>query len=208
MQVTARRKTAESEIIVKVDFGPRYENPKKGLQTPMPFFNHMLEHIIARGEFNLAVNVELKELYLTHVICEDVGITMGKAIKAYVESRLQDGLAGYGSAFAVIDEALAQAVISFENRAYLDFSHPGVNIPLQTENTNSEDLKTFFEGFVQGACCTLHLNINKGSNGHHIWEALFRAFGEALFHALELREWRKGITSGVAGAIQTDVTVK
>jgi imidazoleglycerol-phosphate dehydratase len=63
-------------------------------------------------------------------------------------------------------------------------------------------------GFAQGARCTLHLNINKGSNGHHIWEALFRAFGEALFHALELREWRKGITSGVAGAIQTDVTVK
>ncbi len=208
MQVMARRKTAESEIVVEVDFGPRYENPKEGLQTTIPFFNHMLEHIIARGEFNLAVNVELKELYLTHVICEDVGITLGKAIKEYVESRLQDGLAGYGSAIAVIDEALAQAVISFENRAYLDFSHPGVSIPLQTENTNAEDLQTFFEGFVQGGCCTLHLNINKGSNGHHIWEALFRAFGEALFHALELREWRKGITSGVAGAIQTDVTVK
>lgn len=208
MQVTARRKTAESEITVKVDFGPRYKNPKKGLQTTMPFLNHMLEHIIARGEFNLEVNVELKEIYLTHVICEDVGITLGKAIKEYVEYRLQDGIVGYGSAFAIIDEALAQAVISFENRAYLDFSHPGVKIPLVTENTNSEDLKTFFEGFVQGACCTLHLNINKGNNGHHIWEALFRAFGEALFYALELREWRKGITSGVAGAIQTDVLIE
>ncbi len=208
MQVTARRKTAESEIMVKVDFGSRYEDPKKGLQTTIPFFNHMLEHVLARGEFNLAVNVELKELYLTHVIFEDVGITLGRAIKEYVESRLQDGLVGFGSAFAVIDEALAQAVISFENRAYLDFSHPGIIIPLQIENTNSEDLQTFFEGFVQGACCTLHLNLKKGSNGHHIWEALFRAFGETLFHALELREWRKGITAGVAGAIHMDVTVK
>ncbi|RJX29433.1 MAG: hypothetical protein C4554_00465 [Dethiobacter sp.] len=204
MQVISERKTAESEIVVKLDFGPRYANPKKGLRTTMPFLNHMLEHVIGRGEFNLEVSVELKDFYLSHVICEDIGITMGKAVKEYVELRLEEGLAGYGFALAAIDEALAQAVISFENRAFLDFSHRGIIIPAQTENTNSEDLKTFFEGFVQGACCTLHLDVLKGENGHHIWEAVFRSFGETLFRALALREWRKGITSGVAGPIQVN----
>ncbi len=205
MQVISERKTAESEIVVKLDFGPRYANPKKGLKTTMPFLNHMLEHVIWRGEFNLEVSVELKDFYLSHVVCEDIGITMGKAVNEYVKLRLDEGLAGYGFALATIDEALAQAVISFENRAYLDFSHPGVIIPAQTENTNSEDLKTFFEGFVQGASCTLHLSVLKGVNGHHIWEAVFRSFGETLFRALALREWRKGITSGVAGPVQVNI---
>jgi imidazoleglycerol-phosphate dehydratase len=206
MQVISERKTAESQIMVKIDFGPRYADPKKGLNTTMPFLNHMLEHVVARGEFNLEVNVELKDFYLFHVVCEDIGITIGKAIKEYVESRLDDGITGYGSAFAIIDEALAQSVISFENRAYLDFCHPEVVIPSQTENTNSEDLRTFFEGFVQGSSSALHLNILKGINGHHIWEAAFRSFGEALSKALSLREWRKGITSGVAGPIKTKIS--
>ncbi len=202
MQVIAERKTAESEIVVKLDFGPRYDDPKKGLKTTMPFLNHMLEHVLWRGQFNLEVNVELRDFYLFHVICEDIGITMGKAVQEYVGANLAAGLAGYGFSLATIDEALARAVISFESRAYLGFSHAGVNIPAQTENTNSEDLKTFFEGFVQGASCTLHLDVLKGENGHHIWEAVFRSFGEALFRALSLREWRKGITAGVAGPIQ------
>lgn len=205
MQVTAERKTAESEIIVKLNFGPRNASPKKGLKTTMPFLNHMLEHVIWRGEFNLEVNVELKDFYLSHVVCEDIGITLGNAVNEYVKLRLSDGLVGYGFALATIDEALARAVISFENRAYLDFSHPGVAIPSRTENTNSEDLQAFFEGFVQGARCTLHLDILKGVNGHHIWEAVFRSFGESLFRALALREWRKGITSGVAGPVQLNI---
>jgi len=205
VQIIAERKSAESEIFVKLDFGPRYAHPKKGLKTTMPFLNHMLEHVIWRGEFNLEVSVELNDFYLSHVICEDIGITLGKAVNEYVKAGLSEGLVGYGSALATIDEALARAVISFENRAYLDFTHPGVIIPAQTENTNSEDLKTFFEGFVQGASCTLHLDILKGTNGHHIWEAVFRAFGEALFYALTKRPWRKGITSGVAGPIQFDI---
>ena len=69
------------------------------------------------------------------------------------------------------------------------------------EGTLSEDLETFFEGFVQGAMCSLHLDINKGKNGHHIWEAAFRAFGVALRRALTPEESRRGLTSGVCGPI-------
>ncbi|NMB42400.1 MAG: imidazoleglycerol-phosphate dehydratase [Firmicutes bacterium] len=202
MQVISERKTAESEIIVKLDFGPRYADPKAGLKTTMPFLNHMLEHVIWRGEFNLEVSVELSDFHLFHVICEDIGMTLGRAVNEYVKLKREEGLAGYGFALATIDEALARSVISFESRAYLNFSHPGVAIPAQTENTNSEDLQTFFEGFVQGASCTLHLDVLKGENGHHIWEAAFRSFGEALFRAFSLRKWRREITAGVAGPIE------
>ena len=205
MQVIAERKTAESEVTVKLDFGPLYADPKKGLKTTLPFLNHMLEHVIWRGEFNLEVSIALKDFALYHLVCEDTGITLGKAVNEYVRLKRDAGLAGYGFALATIDEALARAVISFENRACLDFSHPGVIIPAQTENTNAEDLLTFFEGFVQGASCTLHLDVLKGKNGHHIWEAVFRAFGETLFRALALRAWRKGITAGVAGPIQDHI---
>lgn len=199
------RKTAEAEVTVVADFGPRYDEPKKGLKTPLPFLNHMLEHIIWRGEFNLEVEIRVKEFYLSHVICEDLGITLGRAIKECVEQRLGEGVKGYGFALATIDEALSQAVVSFESRAYLHLHHPEVVIPSEVENIRSEDLKTFFEGFVQGAACTLHLDLIKGENGHHIWEATFRAFGEALRSALKVRRWRKGMTAGVAGPIQLEM---
>jgi imidazoleglycerol-phosphate dehydratase len=133
LRITASRRTAESEVTVKVDFGPRKADPKKGLQTTMPFLNHMLEHIIWRGEFNLEVAVKLKDFDLKHVICEDIGITFGRVLKEHVESRLDDGLRGYGSAISTIDEALAETIISFENRAYLDFNSQGVTLPFQTE---------------------------------------------------------------------------
>jgi len=208
LQVKATRQTAEVEVLVLADFGPRFTDVKKRLKTNIPFLNHMLEHVIWRGEFNLEVEVNLSDFYLTHVIFEDIGITFGKAVKEFMETGVREGVKGYGSAFSTIDEALSRCVVSFENRAYLDFNAPNVLIPSQTENTNSEDLKTFFEGFVQGSLCTLHIDILKGENGHHIWEAVFRSFGEALFNAREKREWRKGMTAGVAGQIQMDVESK
>ena len=199
------RKTAEAEVTVVVDLGSRCEEPKKGLRTPLPFLNHMLEHIIWRGEFNLEVEIRVTDFYLSHVICEDLGLTLGRAFRECVEQRLEEGVKGFGFALATIDEALSQAVISFENRAYLHLHHPRVEIPAVVENVFSEDLQTFFEGFVQGAACTLHLDLLKGENGHHIWEATFRAFGEALRSALKVRPWRKGITAGVAGPIQMEI---
>lgn len=205
MSFSATRKTAESEIVVKVDFGTPVGEPKKALRTPMPFFNHMLEQLIWRGEFNLDVNVALADFLLYHVICEDVGTALGQAMRAAVEAKRESGIRGYGFAFATIDEALARAVLSFEGRAFFHFTATGLAIPPQTENTNSEDLQTFLEGFVQGAGCTLHLDLLKGSNGHHIWEAIFRACGEALRYALEPQEQRRGMTAGVAGPVQLTI---
>ncbi|MHB1682911.1 MAG: imidazoleglycerol-phosphate dehydratase [Bacilli bacterium] len=202
------RTTTESRITVAVDRGPRNALQRELLQTPMPFFNHMLEHVAWRGELNLAVEVTLDRFDLAHVVTEDVGIAFGKALKEYIQDQFAAGIVGYGYAYGTIDEALTRAVLSFESRAYLDFNASAVTLPEQMEGMCSEDLVAFFEGFVQGAQCTLHLDLLKGrsGHGHHIWEATFRSFGMALYEALAARPWRSGMTAGVAGAIAYDVS--
>ena len=205
--IRVNRKTSESEITIAIDRGPRDPLAKKKIQTPLPFFNHMLEHVAWRGQINLLIEVQLDHFDLVHLITEDVGITFGRAIKEFMEHNQASGLVGYGSAYGVIDEALTRAVISFENRAYLDFTKGVVDLPMAMEGMNSEDLIAFFEGFVQGAQCTLHLDLLKGrqGHGHHIWESCFRAFGMALYEALVERPWRRDMTAGVAGAITYEV---
>ena len=81
-------------------------------------------------------------------------------------------------------------------------------MPTETEGMLSEDLETFLEGFVQGAMCTLQIDLFKGHNGHHVWEAIYRSFGVALNRAFVLSEKRKGMTSGVAGKITFEVEKK
>ena len=202
--VRVTRTTSESEIAVTLDRGPRDANAKRRLNTPLPFFNHMLEHIAWRGEINLGIEVALDHFDLAHLVTEDVGIAFGRAVKEYIEQNADRGIVGYGSAYGVIDEAMARAALSFENRAHLDFAPGAVALPERTEGLQSEDLVAFFEGFVQGAQCTLHLDLLKGRgrHGHHIWESAFRGFGMALCEALAERPWRAGMTAGVAGAIQ------
>lgn len=205
--ICVTRTTSESRICVTLDRGARDLQAKRKLATPLPFFNHMLEHVAWRGQMNLAIEVELDHFDLVHVITEDVGICFGKAVKEYVERNAPLGIVGYGSAYGVIDEALTRAVLSFENRAYLDLNRSAVQLPTQMEGMHSEDLVAFFEGYVQGAQCTLHLDLLKGreGHGHHIWEATFRAFGMALYESLAEREWRAAMTAGVAGAILFEV---
>ena len=209
MAITVTRTTKESMIQVKIDRLARDPDAKRRINTPLPFFNHMFEHVAWRGEINIEIEVKLDHFDLVHVITEDVGITFGKAIKAYVDEHAKEGLVGYGHAYGTIDEALTRAVLSFESRGYLDFNRGDVVVPMHMEGIHSEDLVAFFEGFVQGAMCTLHLDLLKGreSHGHHIWESIFRAFGMALYEALHVRAWRKEMTAGVAGSIEFDVVV-
>lgn len=210
MIINVQRKTLESNMYVYLDDGERNPSLKKEIQTPLPFFSHMLEQLAWRSEINIGVKVELDEYFLNHVICEDVGITLGKAFKEMVEKKLQTGAKAYGFSYGTIDEALARAVISFENRAYLDLNFHNIQVPVVTEGIQSEDLVAFWEGFVQGAQVTVHLDLLKGraNHGHHHWESIFRAAGEALKNCLEYSPWRKDMTAGVAGKIQFVTEVK
>jgi imidazoleglycerol-phosphate dehydratase len=198
--ITVKRESTESVIRVTLDGPPVKADYRSAIRTPIPFLNHMLEHIVWRSGLNLGVDVTLDKFDLTHVVCEDAGMTVGKAVLRYAELCRERGAAGYGDGVGIIDEASAAAAVSFESRALFVFD-ADVAIPALTENTCSEDLTTFLDGFTQGAGCTLHVHVRRGANGHHIWEAVYRAVGTALGRAFAPDGSRAGMTSGVAGKI-------
>lgn len=197
--ITVKRKTTESEMVVKLDFSDIKSDYREKINTPIPFLNHMIEHIVWRGGFNIEVSVKLDKFLLTHVICEDLGIALGKAVAEYVKNT--DGVKGYGDAIGIIDEAKAETAISFESRALAIIDDSRIENPSMVEGMDAQDLAVFLDGFAQGAQCTIQIDILRGVNGHHIWEAVFRSFGEALNRTLLIDEKRMGKTSGVAGKI-------
>lgn len=199
-KVTVTRKTTESKMSVTLDFSPLKTDYREKINTGITFLNHMIEHIAWRGGFNIDVNVKLDEFTLSHVICEDLGMALGKAAREYIMRT--DGAMGYGDAVGMIDEAMAQCAISFEERAYIDIDYHGIELSEKVEGMDTEDLETFLEGFVQGAMCTMHIDLLKGHNGHHVWEAIYRSLGTALNRVFAVSDERKGKTSGVAGKIE------
>lgn len=203
-KITAVRKTTESSIKVVIEKGKLKPDYRKHIRTPLPFLNHMIEHIAWRAALNIDISLTLDEFELVHLICEDTAMTLGKAVGEFV--RLNNP-AGYGFGTGIIDEAKAEAVVSFEDRALLSFSS-AVKYNETVEGMPAEELVTFLDGFVQGARCTLHIDIEKGENGHHIWEAVYRAFGIALGRALSIDKEREGLTSGVAGKVVYEVTAE
>ncbi len=203
-KVTAIRKTTESSVKVVIEKGALRPDYRKHIRTPLPFLNHMIEHIAWRAALNIDIELDMPDFQLVHLVTEDVSMTLGKAVGEFVK---QNHPSGYGFAFGIIDEAKASAVISFEDRSLLDFSSK-INYAEQVEGMPSEELVTFLDGFVQGARCTLHIDIEKGENGHHIWEAVYRAFGIALGAALSVDKDREGLTSGVAGEVVYEVTAE
>ena len=199
--VKVTRTTSESVMTVKLDASGLAADYRKKINTHTPFFSHMIEHIAWRSGVTIETELKLADFTLNHVIYEDLGITFGKAAREFVWSNKAEGATGYGDGVGIIDEAKASCAISFEERAYCDVNARAITMPAETENVLSEDLVTFLEGFCQGAMCTLHLDIEKGVNGHHIWEAAFRAFGIALGRAFYLDPARKNLSSGVAGSV-------
>lgn len=199
------RTTTESKMTVELDFSPIKPDYREKINTSIPFLNHMIEHIAWRGGFNVTVDIQLDKFLLTHVICEDLGITLGKAVAEYVKRNKKNGVVGFGDAIGIIDEAKAQTALSFESRVFFDLNYNGIELCEKVEGMDTEDLETFLEGFAQGACCTLHIDLMKGHNGHHIWEAIYRSLGSALHNTLRLDENRRGMTSGVAGSIGWEI---
>lgn len=200
-KVTAIRKTTETSVKVVIEKGELKSDYRKYIATPLPFLNHMIEHIVWRAGLNIDITLDMPDFQLIHLICEDVAMTLGKAVGEFVRVNRPSG---YGYAIGIIDESKASAVISFEDRAYLDFTS-AIEYDEQVEGMPAEELITFLDGFVQGSRCTLHIDIEKGKNGHHIWEAVYRAFGIALGSALSIDYMREGKTSGVAGEVIYEV---
>lgn len=202
--VLVKRKSKESEVSVALDLSPRRGDVKKGIATPLQFFNHMLETIAWRACMNIRVSLKLSDYRLTHVICEDTGIALGEALGALLEREMKRGVNGAGAAYACIDEALARCVVSFEDRPQIHISKNLTSGAELVEDMQAADLVGFLEGVSQGARATLHIDLVRGVNPHHVWESVFRAFGEALRAAFAPCPYRKGTTPGVKGVVKVE----
>lgn len=203
-KITVTRKSTETVITVEIEKGELVPNYRKRIKTPLPFLNHMIEHIAWRAGLNIAIDMDFDAFELNHLVCEDVGMTFGKAVGEFVRVNTPSG---YGTGGGMIDEAYADAAISFEDRSLFNFI-TDVKYGETVENTPSEELLTFLDGFAQGARCTLFVDLRCGSNGHHIWEAIYRAVGIALGQALSIDPNRAGKTSGVAGKVEYEISAE
>lgn len=207
-RVRAVRETLESRAWVVVECGP--PDPTAIVTTRLKFLNHMIDHMAYRGLFNISGGIDEIPLegippnapsrLLDHVICEDLGATLGGALgQLFVEQSAAYGVNGCGFSMATLDEALAQVVLSIEGRPGLFLTHPTIALPERVEDMLCCDLINFLEGFSRGLEGTLHVDILKGQDPHHLWESVFRALGEALRQAFGRCERRQGRIPGLKG---------
>ena len=171
-----RRETTETRIAVAVGL----EGGPIQVRTTIPFFDHMLT-LMAKHGF-LALEVEASgdtEIDLHHTV-EDVGITLGEALRQALGDRA--GIRRYGQAGVPMDEALASAHVDLVTRPYLVYSVPAA--VGQPGGFDVDLAEQFFRALVTSLQATVHLTLHYGSNQHHVLEALFKAFGRALGEAV------------------------
>ena len=193
-EVKVVRNTKETKITVNVN---TIRKKSLDVDTAIPFLDHMIETLAWRANLNIGVKIESK-VNLEHTIAEDIGITLGNAILELFKIKLPEGIEGFGSAKGAIDEALADAIISFEGRVNDFIDGPEFQ---NVDGISGYSLVAFLEGFCQGCKCTLRVNYS-GKDPHHSWEAVFRALGYALKNALCENKWRKGTISALKGTME------
>ena len=193
------RVTREAEVKVSVGRGERRE---PSLAMGLAFFDHMLEMIAWHGGLNLDVTFAKKTYALRHVVTEDIGLALGLGVNALLREAMAAGVEGAASASMAMDEALASCALSFEGRSmnFIDRESPGSQLEW-VEDMLGADMVAFYEGFAQGARCTLRLKLSEGKDPHHSWEAAARAFAVALRGCFEPMPFRAGLTAGVKGTL-------
>ena len=174
---TVSRNTAETRITVRVNLDGTGQSK---LHTGIGFFDHMLDQIARHGMIDLDIHAE-GDLHIDgHHTVEDVGIAFGQAVHKAVGDK--KGICRYGHAYVPLDEALSRVVIDLSGR-------PGLimNVPFKSGMIGTFDSQLaheFFQGFVNHAFVTLHIDNLRGENAHHQAETVFKAFARALRAAL------------------------
>jgi imidazoleglycerol-phosphate dehydratase len=174
-----KRDTLETKIQVAVNLdGVGNYN----VDTGVPFLDHMLDQVARHGMIDLDIKAK-GDLHIdAHHTVEDVGITLGQAVAKAVGDK--KGIRRYGHAYVPLDEALSRVVIDFSGRPGLEY---GVDFTRARVGDFDVDLLSeFFQGFINHAQVTLHIDNIRGKNAHHIAETIFKAFGRALRMALEM----------------------
>ena len=167
------RNTKETRIAIQLNLDG---SGQAKLDTGLPFFEHMLDQVARHGRLDLDLHAKGDLEIDAHHTVEDVGITLGQAFAQAVGDK--QGIYRYGYAYVPLDEALSRVVIDFSGRPGLEFR---VQFPRARVGDFDVDLiHEFFQGFVNHANVTLHVDNLSGSNSHHIAETVFKAFGRAL----------------------------
>lgn len=173
------RNTNETRIRVAINLDG---TGKQRIDTGVPFLDHMLDQIARHGLIDLDIKAE-GDLHIdAHHTVEDVGITLGMAIAKAVGTKA--GLRRYGHAYVPLDEALSRVVVDFSGRPGLEY-----HIPFTRSHIGAFDVdltREFFQGLVNHALITLHIDNLRGTNAHHQCETVFKACGRALRMAIEV----------------------
>jgi imidazoleglycerol-phosphate dehydratase len=189
-----QRDTRETQIRVTLDLDGR-GNAK--LDSGIPFLDHMLDQIARHGALDLAVDAHGDLQIDAHHTVEDIGITLGMAFaKALGDKK---GIRRYGHAYVPLDEALSRAVVDFSGRPGLEF-----HVDFRRARVGDFDVDLtheFFQGFVNHALATVHLDNLRGDNAHHQCETVFKAFARALRMAVEPDPRAAGIVPSTKGTL-------
>ena len=192
--VEVTRKTGETDIVVRLDLDG---SGVCDISTGVPFFDHMLNAFGRHGLFDLTVHAVGDVEVDAHHTVEDIGITFGQSLKAALGDK--QGIRRYGHAYVPLDEALSRVVIDLSGRPGLVF---GVDFTRATIGTFDVELvREFFQGFVNHAAATVHIDNLRGANAHHQAETVFKAFGRALRVAIEPDERTAGRIPSTKGAL-------
>ena len=171
--ITKERKTNETHVKVSLEL---YGTGIAEIDTGVPFLDHMLDQIARHGLMDLRIKCDGDTEIDDHHTVEDIGITIGQAFFQAVGDK--KGLTRYGHSYIPLDEALSRVVLDLSGRPGLDL---GVNFTRDRVGTFDVDLiREFFQGFVNHALVTIHIDNLKGVNSHHQAETVFKAFGRAL----------------------------
>jgi imidazoleglycerol-phosphate dehydratase len=188
------RNTLETKISVEVNLDG---TGKVKLDTGLPFLEHMLDQIARHGLIDLDINAK-GDLHIdAHHTVEDIGITLGQAFAKAVGDK--KGIRRYGHAYVPLDEALSRVVLDISGRPGLVFNAEFVRSNVGEFEVDL--IREFFQGFVNHALVTLHVDNLSGDNAHHQAETIFKAFGRALRVALEIDPRMGGMMPSTKGSL-------
>ena len=193
-KASVQRSTLETQIAVKLNIDGGGTSQFK---TGIPFLEHMLDQVARHGMFDIEIDAN-GDLHIdAHHTVEDVGISLGQAFSQAVGDKR--GIRRYGHAYVPLDEALSRVVVDFSGRPGLEY---GVRFTRARIGEFDVDLfHEFFQGFVNHAQVTLHIDCLRGDNSHHIAETVFKAFGRALRMALEWDPRMQGVLPSTKGKL-------
>ena len=193
-QAEISRNTLETQIKVRLDLDGTGQSR---LATGVPFLDHMLDQVARHGQIDLEIEAK-GDLHIdAHHTVEDIGIALGQAMAQALGDK--KGVCRYGQAYVPLDEALSRVVIDLSGRPGLVFD---VKFSRALIGSFDVDLcREFFQGFVNHALMTVHVDTLRGDNAHHQAETIFKAFGRALRMAVEADPRAAGAIPSTKGAL-------